>query len=902
MPFDPDDPRLTAYALGELDLADRDAVEAILRDDPDARGFVLGVEETARLLADELRHEATRLRRPRPGPPRGDRAAPGRAGDAGDGRPAGQGPVPRLDAGGGGGGDPRGGRGGDAAAISGAARGPGAARQGRDRRAGREVGRGPPRDGEDADRVPVLDAVPAEVAAAAAPAAAPAPVEAEMLAEAPATEALVTRKVEEARDQYKAGATRDLGSLARAETSAARPRALAAPAPARRTDLALGVAVPAPVAGRAVEAKSPMGGGMGGMGGGMGGGGGGMGGMPGSGPERRAGTYGFGRVATGLAAGPSGGQGEKAAKSEMAARGVAPVDSNRSMGRAEQTVDRAKAGRTVAEGFAPPANRQPVVVGTEGAGIANYQPNANGATPPGAALPYGMASQGQGAQAGSNPQAGQAGQNAAMMRGTQPGHYFYEAAQAPAANAATPGQPGPQGAANNMAQSVQNQVPIGGRLDGQYQTGVHVATLVPKGNATNFGLAQNGPAFPPPGPPLPAANLAAGLDLAQQVKPAAALPALQPGQAVAFAPAASGPMMQPPAGGVPVPGPGLPPMPAPAQVASAPHVDAFDALETPRMPADVPAQAAGKPAQAAQADKKLMAKEKVDFAGQKDLSAPAEPAQAPAKLADGLQDLAKAPVQLARADEAARARVEEEIRRELDTKRDEVRRLAEEAETLRRRVAREQTKVDRESYARFYDHPFLSVLPGNELSTFAIDVDTGSYANVRRFLGQGQLPPPDAVRIEELLNYFRYDDPAPKGDEPFSVNCEVAACPWDADHRLARVGLKGKTIDVDKRPPSNLVFLIDVSGSMSDLNKLPLLKAGMKLLVEQLNENDRVAIVTYSNDVKEAFPSTPCHRKAEILAAIDALQAGGGTNGARGSRPPTSMAEKNFLKGGGRTG
>ena len=148
------------------------------------------------------------------------------------------------------------------------------------------------------------------------------------------------------------------------------------------------------------------------------------------------------------------------------------------------------------------------------------------------------------------------------------------------------------------------------------------------------------------------------------------------------------------------------------------------------------------------------------------------------------------------------------------------------------------------------------------------------------------------MRIEELLNYFRYDDPAPKDDKPFSVTCEVAACPWDAGHRLARIGLKGKTIEPDKRPTSNLVFLIDVSGSMADLNKLPLLKAGMKLLVEGLTENDRVGIVTYSNDVKEAFPSTPCHRKAEILAAIDASRPAAAPTAARVSRLPTGWPRR----------
>jgi Ca-activated chloride channel family protein len=236
--------------------------------------------------------------------------------------------------------------------------------------------------------------------------------------------------------------------------------------------------------------------------------------------------------------------------------------------------------------------------------------------------------------------------------------------------------------------------------------------------------------------------------------------------------------------------------------------------------------------------------------------------------------------------------------REVVRKEAEIRQLAERLDQGRRNEDAKKAKVAREAYARFYDNPFVNVLPGNELSTFAIDVDTASYANVRRFLSQGQLPPVEAVRIEELVNYFTYDDPAPQGDAPFSVNVEVAACPWDAGHRLARIGLKGKSIAADKRPMSNLVFLVDVSGSMSDLNKLPLLKAGLKLLVEQLGENDRVGIVTYSNEVTTLMPSTPCHRKAEIFAKLESLKAEGGTNGGAGIQRAYEMAELNRIKGG----
>src|SRR5262249_10447639 len=149
-----------------------------------------------------------------------------------------------------------------------------------------------------------------------------------------------------------------------------------------------------------------------------------------------------------------------------------------------------------------------------------------------------------------------------------------------------------------------------------------------------------------------------------------------------------------------------------------------------------------------------------------------------------------------------------------------------------------------EDYDRIVDHPFVRVAQ-EPLSTFSIDVDTASYANVRRFLDQNMKPPRDAVRIEELLNYFRYNDPPPvsDGEEPFSVNVEVARCPWNPAQRLARIGLKGRPVAGDQRPPSNLVFLIDVSGSMQQPNKLPLLKASLQKLVEQLGENDRVAIV-----------------------------------------------------------
>lgn len=217
--------------------------------------------------------------------------------------------------------------------------------------------------------------------------------------------------------------------------------------------------------------------------------------------------------------------------------------------------------------------------------------------------------------------------------------------------------------------------------------------------------------------------------------------------------------------------------------------------------------------------------------------------------------------------------------------------------TARKKRLQEDAMADGEVHQAIVDNPFLPVIE-NPLSTFSIDVDTASYSNVRRYLNQNARPPADAVRIEEMVNYFPYSYPAPKAGEPFSVNCEVARCPWDADHRLVRIGLKGREIDRDKRPPSNLVFLIDVSGSMDQIDKLPLLKAGMKLLAEQLGENDRVAIVVYAANEGLVLDSTRADRKAEILSSLEQLQAGGSTNGGKGIQLAYDLAVRNFIKGG----
>ena len=203
-----------------------------------------------------------------------------------------------------------------------------------------------------------------------------------------------------------------------------------------------------------------------------------------------------------------------------------------------------------------------------------------------------------------------------------------------------------------------------------------------------------------------------------------------------------------------------------------------------------------------------------------------------------------------------------------------------------------------DQYDRLVESPFRRVTD-HPFSTFSIDVDTASYANVRRFLLQeGQLPPPDAVRIEELINYFDYDYQGPEDDVPFSANIEVAGCPWKPEHRLVRLGLKGREIPNEERPQSNLVFLLDVSGSMNSPDKLPLLKEGMKLLTGQLRENDRVAIVVYAGSEGLALPSTPGSDRRKIMAALDELQAGGSTAGGAGIELAYRVARRNFIAGG----
>ncbi|HEY3394301.1 MAG TPA: von Willebrand factor type A domain-containing protein, partial [Lacipirellulaceae bacterium] len=230
-----------------------------------------------------------------------------------------------------------------------------------------------------------------------------------------------------------------------------------------------------------------------------------------------------------------------------------------------------------------------------------------------------------------------------------------------------------------------------------------------------------------------------------------------------------------------------------------------------------------------------------------------------------------------------------------------------------------------DQYTRIFENPFIKAEGANAVSTFSIDVDTASYANVRQFLIMNTLPPVDAVRIEELINYFNYDYAPPteavdhaeapaaprsaggstRADSdtsvepaPFAAHVEVAGCPWAADHRLVRIGIKGREMDRSKRPQSNLVFLVDVSGSMNEPNKLPLVVYGLQQLTRELGENDRVAIVVYASSEGLALPSTPGSDQATILAALGRLQAGGSTAGGAGIQLAYQIAEDNFIQGG----
>ena len=202
-----------------------------------------------------------------------------------------------------------------------------------------------------------------------------------------------------------------------------------------------------------------------------------------------------------------------------------------------------------------------------------------------------------------------------------------------------------------------------------------------------------------------------------------------------------------------------------------------------------------------------------------------------------------------------------------------------------------------EGYATIHENEFLTSLQ-NPLSTFSIDVDAASYSNLRRFLNNGQKPPIDAIRIEEMVNYFSYEYAEPKGDDPFSITTEIAGCPWNEKHQLLHIGLQGNKIETKSLPASNLVFLIDVSGSMQAPNKLPLLKSAFRLLTEQMRENDRVAIVVYAGAAGLVLPSTSGSEKEKITAALESLTAGGSTAGGAGIKLAYEIAKTNYIDGG----
>ncbi len=204
---------------------------------------------------------------------------------------------------------------------------------------------------------------------------------------------------------------------------------------------------------------------------------------------------------------------------------------------------------------------------------------------------------------------------------------------------------------------------------------------------------------------------------------------------------------------------------------------------------------------------------------------------------------------------------------------------------------------NQEDYETFIENAFESPKTA-PLSTFSIDVDNASYTNVRRFINNGQKVPKDAVRVEEMVNFFKYTYPQPQNNKPFSINTEYANCPWNSANKLVRIGLQGKIIETDNLPASNLVFLIDVSGSMNDMNKLPLVKQSLKVLVDQLRKEDKISIVVYAGAAGLVLPPTSGSEKETIIKALENLNAGGSTAGGAGIQLAYKTAEENFIKGG----
>lgn len=209
----------------------------------------------------------------------------------------------------------------------------------------------------------------------------------------------------------------------------------------------------------------------------------------------------------------------------------------------------------------------------------------------------------------------------------------------------------------------------------------------------------------------------------------------------------------------------------------------------------------------------------------------------------------------------------------------------------------EDSDFNTEEYNAIIENPFLEATK-NPLSTFSIDVDAASYSNMRRFINNHQMPAEGSVRIEEFINYFTYDYPQPKGEHPFSITTEIDNCPWNGKHKVLHIGLQGKKMDIQELPPNNLVFLLDVSGSMNAYDKLPLLKKAINLLVNEMRPKDRVAIVVYAGAAGLVLPSTSFDEKSKILDAVDRLSAGGSTAGGAGIELAYKEAQKHFIENG----
>ncbi|WP_329804895.1 YfbK domain-containing protein [Flavobacterium facile] len=216
---------------------------------------------------------------------------------------------------------------------------------------------------------------------------------------------------------------------------------------------------------------------------------------------------------------------------------------------------------------------------------------------------------------------------------------------------------------------------------------------------------------------------------------------------------------------------------------------------------------------------------------------------------------------------------------------------------LKKKIEIKPIEIDTDEYDSFVENPFENSV-ANPLSTFSIDVDNASYTNIRKFINNGQTVPKDAVRVEEMMNFFKYSYAKPKNDDPFSIHTEYGDCPWNTNHKLVKIGLQGKEIPTDNLPNSNFVFLIDVSGSMSGENKLPLVIESLKILTKQLRKEDKISIVVYAGAAGLVLPATSGNDKEKIIAALEKLEAGGSTAGGEGIKLAYKIAEENFIKGG----